>query len=148
MIVGAIGGESMPYAPAAKSNGGETAQSLQRQKEMLEQQLETAKARSKNSQSDQDAAKKQIEKLEKKIAEIDKKLQKMTSEEQQDREGQSAHGASYENNKKSEATQLSSLSSFVQSGYDKSSGEEPELLGENSLINRFKSIGRMIDTYA
>ena len=55
MAVGAVNNGSDPYVQKANS-GGEDAAQLQRQKEMLQKQLEAVKSKPKNSQAEQDAA--------------------------------------------------------------------------------------------
>ncbi len=145
MTVEAVSNGSNPYVQKANSGGDDAAQ-LQRQKEMLQKQLEAVKSKPKNSQMEQDAAVKQIEQLKEKIAEIDQKIQKMSQNQQQD---QNASGTSAAVNLKKEVlSQSNSLPANVQNEQSVLNNMQQDGTQKQGLGNKSKAIDKLLDTYA
>ena len=142
MVVGIVNNGSTPYIQEPTSDGGDVSQ-LQRQKEILQKQLEAIKSKPKNSQAQQDAAVRQIRRLERQIAEIEQKIEKQPQNQQQ---GQNVFDTS----------SISLKTAFFQS-HDVLAGAQNEQNAlnnmkqdgtqENNLDNKSKAMG-MLDTYA
>lgn len=80
MGVTGIGSQANPYA-SQKNQSSDSADSLQRQREVLTKQLEEVKSRPKNSQAEQNTALAQKKILEKQISTIEQKIQKVSQSE-------------------------------------------------------------------
>ena len=142
-VEGIYNGNS-PFVKKANSHGDDIAQ-LQRQKEIIQKQLEAVKSKKKNSQAEQDDAIKQIERLKKKIAEIDQKIQRLSQDQQQ---GQNASGTSAVNQEKERhyPKAISSLSG-AQNKQDVLYNKQQDGTQKKVSGNKLKTINKMIDTY-
>lgn len=117
MGITGIGGQTNPYV-SQKKQSSNSADSLQRQREVLTKQLEEVKSRPKNSQAEQNAAVAQKKILEKQISAIEQKIQKIL---------QSKDSESSVN------TNLTSLQAAAES--------------ENQIPLSLKETGRLFDIY-
>lgn len=143
MAVGAVSnGNSVPVQEA--SSGADDVAQLQRQKEMLQKQLEAVKSKPKNSQAEQDAAVKEIELLKSRIAEIDQKIQKLSQNHPQ---GQNVGETTAVSSKTAALSQANNLPDSVQNQQNGLQNIQPDEAQKKGLDNS-NSIGNLLDTYA
>ena len=143
MAVGTVNNGSTPYIQKPTSDGGDVSQ-LQRQKEILQKQLEAVKSKPKNSQAQQDAAVRQIRQLERQIAEIEQKIEKQPQNQQQSQNAADTSSV----NLKATLFQNHGVLAGAQNEQNALNDMKQDGTQENSLGNNFKAMGKLLDTYA
>lgn len=143
MAVGTVNNGSTPYIQEPTSDGGDVSQ-LQRQKEILQKQLEAVKSKPKNSQAQQDAAVRQIRQLERQIAEIEQKIEKQPQNQQQSQNAADTSSV----NLKATLSQSHSVLAGAQNEQNALNDMKQDGTQENNGDSKTKAMGKLLDTYA